>query len=73
VPLRTAAEITLLLLEPESYAPAAQRLLAQLATERALPLRHLADVAAILVELEGDPGIRSGKRLISLVQGAPPP
>jgi hypothetical protein len=75
VPLRTAAEITLLLLErePESYAPAARRLLARLATERALPLRHLADVAAILAELEGDPAMSPGERLISLVQGAPPP
>ena len=37
VPLPTAAEITLLLLErePESYAPAARRLLARLAAERA--------------------------------------
>jgi hypothetical protein len=75
VPLRTAAEITLLLLErePESYAPAARRLLARLATERALPLRHLADVAAILAELEGDPAMSPGERLISLVQDAPPP
>src|SRR5215207_9453301 len=65
VPLRTAAEITLLLLEPESYAPAARRLLARLATERALPLRHLADVAAILAELEADPAMKAGKKLVS--------
>ena len=40
VPLPIAAEITLLLLEgePESYAPAARRLLAGLASERAMPL-----------------------------------
>jgi hypothetical protein len=45
VPLQTAAEITLLLLErePESYAPAARRLLARLATERAMPLRQLCE------------------------------
>ena len=43
VPLPLAAEITLLLLEeePESYAPAARRLLARLAGERAMPLRQL--------------------------------
>ena len=58
VPLSTAAEITLLLLErePEAYAPAARRLLARLASERAVALRRLVDVAAILAELEGDPG-----------------
>jgi hypothetical protein len=57
VPLPTAAEITLLLLErePESYAPAARRLLARLATERAMPLGRLADVAEILAELERRP------------------
>jgi hypothetical protein len=75
VPLTTAVEITLLLLdrEPESYAPAARRLLARLATERAMPLGQLVEVAAILAELEGDPAMSPGKKLISLVQGAPPP
>lgn len=74
VPLRTAAEITLLLLErePESYAPAARRLLGRLATERGMPLRRLAEVAAILADLEGDPRMNPGQKLISLVQGAPP-
>ena len=70
VPLPLAAEITLLLLakEPESYAPAARRLLARLASERAMPLRQLADVAAILAELEADPApMAAGKMLISLV------
>jgi hypothetical protein len=73
VPLPTAAEITLLLLErePESYAPAARRLLARLAAERALPLRQLVDVASILAELEADPAISAGKKLVSLVQSAP--
>jgi hypothetical protein len=59
--------------EPESYATAARRLLVRLATERALPLRNLADVAAILAELEGDPAMSPGEGLISLVQGAPSP
>jgi hypothetical protein len=73
VPLPTAAEITLLLLErePESYAPAARRLLARLATERVVALRRLVDVAAILAELEGDPAMRAGHRLLQLVQEAP--
>jgi hypothetical protein len=73
VPLPTAAEITLLLLEqePESYAPAARRLLARLLAERSMPLRQLADVAAILAELEADPAPAvAGRRLISLVQSA---
>ncbi|MGA8925965.1 MAG: hypothetical protein WB462_07055, partial [Solirubrobacterales bacterium] len=68
-----AAEITLLLLEqePESYAPAARRLMARLATERSMPLRQLADVAAVLAELEADPAPAvAGRRLISLVQSA---
>jgi hypothetical protein len=75
VPLPTAAEITLLLLErePESYAPAARRLLARLVTERAMPLGQLADVAEILAELEGDPAMTAAEKLISLVEGAPPP
>ena len=75
VPLSTAAEITLLLLEqePESYVPAARRLLARLATERAMPLRQLVDVAAILAELEGDPAMTARERLVALVQGAPRP
>jgi hypothetical protein len=70
VPLPTAAEITLLLLErePESYVPAARRLLARLATERAIPLGQLAEVAASLAQLEGD----SAEKLISLIQRAPP-
>jgi hypothetical protein len=57
VPLPLAAEITVLLLErePESYAPAARRLVARLAEERAIPLRQLADVAAFLAELEASP------------------
>ena len=70
VPLPTAAEITLLLLEkePESYVPAARRLLARLASERAMPLRQLADVAAILAELEADPAPRkAGTRLAALI------
>ena len=72
VPLPTAAEITLLLLEkePESYVPAARRLLARLASERAMPLRQLADVAAILAELEADPASRkAGTRLAALLDG----
>ena len=71
VPLPTAAEITLLLLErePESYAPAARRLLARLASERAMPLRQLAGVAALLADLEADPAPAvSGKRLVSVVR-----
>jgi hypothetical protein len=74
VPLPIAAEITLLLLErePESYAPAARRLLARLATERGMPLGQLAEVAAILAELEGDPAMSAGEKLVALVQGAPP-
>jgi hypothetical protein len=74
VPLPTAAEITLLLLErePKSYAPAARRLLARLASERALPLRQLVDVASILAALEANPAISAGKKLVALVQSAPP-
>jgi len=70
VPLPIAAEITVLLLErePESYAPAARRLLARLAEERAMPLRQLADVAAFLAELEADPAPQvGGKRLLGLI------
>jgi ketosteroid isomerase-like protein len=49
----------------------ARRLLARLASERAMPLRQLADVAAILAELETDPAPRGGgKMLISLVGGS---
>lgn len=72
VPLPLAAEITLLLLEqePESYVPAARRLLGRLASERAMPLRQLADVAAILAELEADPAISGAPRLLPLVQRA---
>jgi hypothetical protein len=73
VPLPLAAEITVLLFEkePESYAPAARRLLARLAEERAMPLRQLVDVAAILAELEADPAMGAGKKLMTLVQNAP--
>ena len=73
VPLPVAAEITLLLLEqePESYVPAARRLLVRLAGERAMPLGQLADVAAILAELEGDPAISRAPKLLALVEAAP--
>jgi hypothetical protein len=73
VPLPTATEITLLFLErePEAYAPAARRLLARLAVERAVALRRLADVAAILAELEGDPAMSARERLLRLVREAP--
>ena len=73
VPLPIAAEITVLLLErePESYAAAARRLIARLATERAMPLRQVADVAAVLAELEADSAPRNaGKKLVSLVRTA---
>lgn len=73
VPLPIAAEITVLLLEkePESYAPAARRLLARIAEERVTPLRQLADVAALVAELEADPApMATGKMLASLVEGA---
>jgi hypothetical protein len=70
VPLPTAAEITRLLLErePESYAPAARRLLARLASERTVPLRRIADIALLLAELEADPAptVR-GKGLLALI------
>jgi len=68
VPLPLAAEITLLLSEqePESYVPAARRLLARLASERTMPLRQLADVAVILAELEAHPApMVAGKKLIA--------
>jgi hypothetical protein len=71
VPLPPAAEITLLMLErePESYALAARRLLARLATERAMPLRQLTDVAALLAELEADPApATAGEELVRLIQ-----
>lgn len=73
VPLPTAAEITMLLLqrEPETYALAARKLLARLATERALPLRQLVDVAALLAELEADPALTARRRLLRLVESAP--
>jgi hypothetical protein len=70
VPLPLAAEITLLLLErePESYVPAARRLLARVASERAMSLRQLTDVAALLAELEADPApTNAGKTLVRLV------
>src|SRR5262245_52222367 len=73
VPLPMAAEITLLLLErePESYVPAARRLLARLASEREVPLRQLADVAAFLAELEASAApLAASKALVSLVESA---
>ena len=73
VPLPIAAEITVLLLEcePESYAPAARRLLARLASERAMPLRQLGDIAAYLAALEADPApMVAGKKLVSMVGAA---
>jgi hypothetical protein len=73
VPLALAAEITLLFLErePEAYAPAARRLLARLSGERIVALRRLADVAAILAELESDPAMSARAKLLELVQKAP--
>ena len=72
IPLPIAAEITILLLErePEFYARAARRLLARLASERSMPLRQLADVAATLAELEADPAMSAAARLLSFVQSA---
>jgi hypothetical protein len=37
-----------------------------------MPLGQLVDVAAILAELEGDPAMSAGERLVAIVQGAPP-
>jgi hypothetical protein len=73
VPLPTAAEITLLLLErePEVYAPAARRLIARLAMERVVALRRLVDVAVILAELEGDPAMSGRQRLLRLIRESP--
>jgi hypothetical protein len=74
VPLPIAAEITVLLLErePEAYAPAARRLLARLAEERAVPLRQLADVAGFLADLEASPApLAASKALVALVETAP--
>ena len=72
VPLVMPAEITLLFLdrEPEAYAPAARRLLARLASERAPALRRLVDIAAVLAELEGDPAIGARKKLLQLISEA---
>lgn len=73
VPLPIAVEITLLLLErePESYVPAARRLLGRLAAERAMALQELADVAAILAELEADPAPRiAGKKLVASISAS---
>jgi hypothetical protein len=73
VPLPLAAEITVLLLdqEPQSYASAVRRLLARVAEEREMPLRQLADIAAILAELEADPApMDTGKKLVSAVRRA---
>ena len=63
-------EITLLLLEqePESYVPAARRLLGRFASERAMPLRQLADVAAILAELEADPATSARPKRSGLIR-----
>ena len=73
VSLPTAAEITLLFLErePEAYAPAARRLLARLALERPVALGQLADAAAILAELEGDPAFTAKRKLLELFGQAP--
>jgi hypothetical protein len=74
VPLSLAAEITVLLLErePESFVPAARRLVARLAEERTMPLRQLAEVASFLADLEASPvPIASSKALVSLVEAAP--
>jgi hypothetical protein len=74
VPLPTAAEITVLLLErePESYVPAARRLVARLAEERDIPLRQLADITAFLADLEASPAPwAASKALVSLVEAAP--
>jgi hypothetical protein len=71
VPLPIAAEITVLLLEkePESYALAARRLIARLASERALPLRRVADMASFLAELEASPApMLAGKSLVGLME-----
>jgi hypothetical protein len=71
VPLSMAAEITVLLSErePESYAPAARRLLARLAAEWAIPLRPLADLAALLAELAADPAPSvAAQKLVSVIQ-----
>lgn len=73
VPLPLAAEITVLLLErePESYPPAARRLIARLATERAMPLSQLVYVAALLAALEADSAPRdAGKKLVSVIERA---
>jgi hypothetical protein len=35
-----------------------------------MPLRQLADVAAILAELEADPAMAAGEKLVSLIEGA---
>jgi hypothetical protein len=75
VPLPTAAEITLLFLErePESYAPAARRLLARVATERLVALARLVDIAAVLAELERDPAFTARHKLLQLIGEAPRP
>ena len=73
VPLTTAAEITMVLLqrEPHLYATAARRLLARLAAERSMALRQLVDAAAILAELECDPAMSARDKLLQLVRDAP--
>jgi hypothetical protein len=48
---------------------ATRRLIARLASERAMPLCQLADVAVLLAELEADPAPRvAGKKLVSLLR-----
>jgi hypothetical protein len=73
VPLPLAAEITVLLLErePESYVPAARRLVARLAEECAMPLHQLAEIAAFLAKLEASPApMAASKALVSFVEDA---
>lgn len=57
--------------EPESYAPAARRLLARLASERVPALEELVGVAAILVALERDPAFTARRKLLQLIREAP--
>jgi len=75
VPLPIAAEITLLLAErePETYPPAARRLIARLATERPVALTRLAELAATLADLQADLDQDAARRVLRLVREAPPP
>ena len=72
VPLPTAAEITLLFLErePESYAPPPDGC-SPGSPSSAPALGQLADVAAILAELERDPAFTAKRRLLELIGRAP--